>query len=385
MWKRFVAFSVVLVVLGSSIVGAVNFLVNPYDIFSCSESKYFKNKPLLESFQRPYKAAKTNSLQPETLIFGTSRTDRGIDPDNQNFDKPHLIFNASLNSATPIEAEKFFDEALSNQKFKRFIYGVDLFSFYAKDLTRDGFDSDAFEPFPLKYIFSISVFIDSIKTIVKSDTASPYYENGKMAEINLKKELDNADGHKKLFLSSEKSYVMHTYNDDFLITQQEHWKAFERILDKAHKHNIEVILFISPSHARQWEVLSVRQDWSVFEKFREKLVAINENEALKNNRASFVLWDFAGYHESTTENVPNDPKIQMKWYWDSSHYKKELGDIVLDRIFDGNFSGGAEYQDFGIKLTSHNIYTHLGKIRTDRKQWQTSHLKDVAEIQALKR
>ena len=83
--------------------------------------------------------------------------------------------------------------------------------------------------------------------------------------------------------------------------------------------------------------------------------------------------------------MPDDPKARMKWYWDSSHYKKELGDIVLDRMFDGNFSGGGDCPDFGVKLTSQNIDAHLSKLRTDRAKWRASNPVDVAEIDALKK
>lgn len=74
----------------------------------------------------------------------------------------------------------------------------------------------------------------------------------------------------------------------------------------------------------------------------------------------------------------------MRWYWDSSHYKKEIGDIVLDRMFDGNFSGGKNYPNFGVKLTHQTIEAHLSKLRTDRTRWQLTHQADLAEIKALK-
>ncbi len=131
-------------------------------------------------------------------------------------------------------------------------------------------------------------------------------------------------------------------------------------------------------------MLAITQGWEVFEEFRRKLITVNGKVALQNNKSPFILWDFAGYHQLTTETVPNNPKVKMKWYWDSSHYKKELGDIVLDRMFDGNFSGGLDYQDFGIKLTSQNIEDHLAKLRTEREQWRSTHPEDVAEIETLK-
>jgi hypothetical protein len=51
----------------------------------------------------------------------------------------------------------------------------------------------------------------------------------------------------------------------------------------------------------------------------------------------------------------------MKYHWEASHYKKELGDIVLERLL--NIS---PYKDFGVELNSENIDSHIQKLRDDR-------------------
>ena len=62
--------------------------------------------------------------------------------------------------------------------------------------------------------------------------------------------------------------------------------------------------------------------------------------------------------------VPSKPEIAMQYYWESSHYKKELGDIVLDRLLDIS-----PYKDFGIELNSQNIDNHIQKLRDDREKY----------------
>jgi len=52
-------------------------------------------------------------------------------------------------------------------------------------------------------------------------------------------------------------------------------------------------------------------------------------------------------------------------------------------LLNGNFSGGQNYQDFGVKLTKENIESHLTKLRTEREIWSKTHLQDVTEIEAL--
>ena len=71
--------------------------------------------------------------------------------------------------------------------------------------------------------------------------------------------------------------------------------------------------------------------------------------------------DFSIYHELTAETVPTNPKEEMKYHWEASHYKKELGDILLDRLLDVS-----EYKDFGVELNSQNINKHIQNLREDR-------------------
>ena len=64
--------------------------------------------------------------------------------------------------------------------------------------------------------------------------------------------------------------------------------------------------------------------------------------------------DFSVYNFLTSEIVPINKNIQMKYYWEGSHYKNELGLIVLDRL-----TGNDKYKDFGVQLNIKNIDEYL--------------------------
>jgi hypothetical protein len=86
----------------------------------------------------------------------------------------------------------------------------------------------------------------------------------------------------------------------------------------------------------------------------------------------------------TAEAVPpkNDP-APMQWYWESSHYKKELGDRVLDRVFGYQAHGRTVAPDFGVLLTSANIEEHLASIRSAQAHYEAEHPEDLAELALL--
>ncbi|MBF0220187.1 MAG: hypothetical protein HQL49_11780, partial [Gammaproteobacteria bacterium] len=87
----------------------------------------------------------------------------------------------------------------------------------------------------------------------------------------------------------------------------------------------------------------------------------------------------------TSEPVPaaGDKESEMRWHWESSHYKKELGDLVLDRIFDYHSADRKIPSDFGILLMPDNLEQHLAQIRADRERWRSTHSQDIAEIESL--
>jgi len=79
----------------------------------------------------------------------------------------------------------------------------------------------------------------------------------------------------------------------------------------------------------------------------------------------------------------DDSLARMRWYWECSHYRKELGDLILDRIFDHRAEGRTVPEDFGVLLTPANIEAHLARIREEQARYRTSHPEDVAEIEAI--
>ncbi len=54
----------------------------------------------------------------------------------------------------------------------------------------------------------------------------------------------------------------------------------------------------------------------------------------------------------------------LKYHWEASHYKHELGLIVLDRLI-----GKQEHLDFGVELNAENINKHLQQQKMDRHKF----------------
>ena len=123
------------------------------------------------------------------------------------------------------------------------------------------------------------------------------------------------------------------------------------IVETCQKKDIDIRVFIAPSHASNTESLNLLGLWSEFEKWKREIVKITP------------AWDFSGYNTITTEAIKDD----MEYYIDSFHYNKDAGDLILNRLL--AYQENKVPNDFGILITQKNIESHLDEIRKKRDIW----------------
>jgi hypothetical protein len=152
------------------------------------------------------------------------------------------------------------------------------------------------------------------------------------------------------------------------------------VIALAHARNIALKLFVSPSHARQWEVIATAGLTEKWQEWKRELVRINVEEAARVHRSPFPLWDFSGYNAISSEAVPaeGDMKSRMRWYSDSSHYTLALGNLLLDRM--AGVAAKELPDDFGVLLTPATLENQLAAIRRGHLAYRDTHPADEAEI-----
>ena len=348
---------------------------------------------------RMSKAAAIYQQNPLAIVLGSSRGEYGIDPDHPGWDTSS-VYNLSLSSANLYESFRYLQHAQAVQPLQQVVLMLDLLMFNASKPEQADFTEERLavnaknqpqqqNSSDLLILASLDTTFASVETIMKQykTEGSICLANGMRETTHNTINIHSSGGHHKAFLSNEKGYFNDTYDKFSLTTaQRNNWKTYQEILSLAQQQKIELHIAISPSHARQFETIAVKGIWSIFEQWKRQLVTLNESVAAEQGKIPFSLWDFSGYNHYTTEAVPplGDTETQMQWYWESSHYKKELGDLVLDRIFSYKHPERKIVKGFGVLLNSENIETHLQKLREDRQQWRVLHPEDVVEIEALK-
>ncbi|HSB51033.1 MAG TPA: hypothetical protein VLD40_00090, partial [Dissulfurispiraceae bacterium] len=159
----------------------------------------------------------------------------------------------------------------------------------------------------------------------------------------------------------------------------------ERLVEFCREHEIDLRIFTTPSHARNLEISAAMGSWARIEGGKRKLAELLARDAAAHRgKRDVPFYDFADYNSITTEALPLETgRPEMRNYWDSSHFKENVGDLVLDRLFGVNAPGRAVPSDFGVRVTASNIDSHLAGIRQRQAEYRASHREDVEALARL--
>lgn len=360
-------------------VALFNYTIDPYDVFDTPN--YFglnHSKPKKDNNDRLFKALDIIHLKPITVIIGSSRTKQGINPSHPVFAKdltvseiePRSTYNLAINGPNVYEIRRYLEHAIvNNPNLKEVVFGVDFFMFNETLKNQPSFSEDRLNKQnmtindAINALFSIDTIGASNETITASkqekDINGNYGKNGFMPNRNAK------DG-KNIWRFNQSIKLYFELHSDYKFSE-EYFAEFKKIVDLCQEKGIKLTVFISPSHATDMESIRATGKWKVSEEWKQKIVAITP------------VWDFSGYNSVTTQKIE---KI-MTNYSDSSHYTHEIGNWMLDKMFDRPNSKIPP--DFGLLLTPDNVNVYLDRINKDRKNWATINPEEVKLVEKLYR
>ena len=388
--RYFIHFLVSVLLFAGAMAG-FNWWVDPYAIYRDRELSLQQQQPILVMNERVFKTVGLARAKADVVILGTSRTDIGIGRDHQAF-QGKRVFSLATFGQPVRESRRLMEVALKQGKPQTIVLGLDFFAFNALFVPPPDFVEENYSPLrPYNLMLSISALSDSWKAVrrkvpVENDCC---YTNGFRTPQTLSR---MAGIYRKNFSDSERMYLMEKYlpypGCRFSFATDKAGSTLDDLramLRLAHRHHVDLRLFISPAHARQWETLAIAGLWEQWEEWKRELARINEAEAKQANAATFPLWDFSGYDAVSTEEVPSreDKKSVMRWYTDSGHYTPDLGKQIIQRMFEQTVGG--EPDTWGSMMDAPNLEAHLKRIRVARDCYRNTHRQDIAEIENIAR
>ena len=316
------------------------------------------------AYDRMAKAWQIRRNQPRGLLVGTSRVDWALDPNHPALRETTAeYFNAGLAGATVYEMYRYLQHAQRIRPLEQVIWGVDIESFNVGRKARASFEERRLAVDAANQPQWGSWTHDLPATLLTVDALRAARETWRRSRD--RPDLSRADllqrGNPVLedleadarWLAYQTGVREARGNLSALRRQQslllENLREYEQILSFAHRHRIDLRMFISPYHRSHLDVIRRSGNWRAFEGWKWQLMDRNRRVAEAHGREPFPLWDFSGYHEVATEPhpTPEDPDRVMRWYRDSSHYRKTTGDMILDRMF----GRPIPVQMFGFPLT----------------------------------
>ena len=131
------------------------------------------------------------------------------------------------------------------------------------------------------------------------------------------------------------------------------------------ERDIKLTVLIAPSHISLLEHFENVGYWETWEDGKRHLVTLaDELNQTYPDAPGISVWDFNGLTPYTTEPIPTleDTATRMTYFWDPGHFRKELGDLMLQRI---HAPDDQAVRPFGIQLNQDNIEPYLIDLRRD--------------------
>ncbi|MGB5396216.1 MAG: hypothetical protein WBN96_03640 [Gammaproteobacteria bacterium] len=376
-----------------------NKIVNPYDIFdspAIAGVNLYKSE--VERHTRLSKIYQVERIRPEVVLLASSR---GLVVSDQLISNNSglVSMNLSLPSASTYELYRLMQHAQAVHPLKKVILALDeeITNTVQKNYSEDRMMVDAnglvnTGKWLQKWrdVFYSLLSGDGLSSSIRTIRKQKMDPDRLNLDNYYSERIFNAGGHRQLFRNMEASILHgHSRESDDCIndvtdasgSSNERVIYFQKIVELAYRNNIELVIYISPVHARYYEAKCLVGEWKNIENMKRNVVRIVETVAKQEGNKPGTVWDFSGYNTITTEPVPaaGDRVSLMKWYLEGSHYSYKTAEIIFNTMF----NRGHDPADFGIKLDTGNIEDHLNAIRAQRNAYIAAHGDVIKELKSI--
>jgi hypothetical protein len=372
-------------------VGAINRFVDPFGAFATTVNDRPQEAGLFGSNTRLAKAHVVSRFRPEAIILGSSRAEVGLSAAHEAW-QYERVYNLGLPQASIAEILEYYEHAIAAGSLKQAVLGLDFYQFNPMLEPRPDFDAcrlrnpgsawtrwrAALCDMPA-LLLSRRALGESIAQLRGRSKEADYLRDGSRNELAKEAEFRRAGYQHAAFLDSEFSYLnridlLGGFRTSNLAFEETAGPRFEALLRLSYEHGVDLRLFISPSHARQFELIREMGLWDEFVRWKRFLLATATSIAAEYASEPFPIWDLADYNVFSQEALPplEDREARMKWYWESSHYNRSLGQRVLNLVLAGRDEG------IGRQIEADDIDSWLAALELRRAKYARAAENDLA-------
>lgn len=358
-------------------------------------------KPELSRHVEEIKLTQAIKLKPDTLILGNSRAEIGFDPESPMVMRHgYSAYNLAIRGTTIDSAARELEYLLKKGVVpKRMVIALDFVDFMQIRPEKSSSESSRLGGSPglpvdgwfwrFDSLFSMTSIKDALKTLlIQHDEEAATMTRRGFNPLREYEALARSEGYYVLFRQraeeNAKVYLKKAGGrlDDVQV------KLFRHLLQQAANSGIEVNVVIYPYHA---QILALFEKTGLFDYFTQwKRIVVSEVADISSRQTvvPVKVFDFSGYGPHQCEVIPakGDLRSVSRWYWEAGHFKKALGELVLQRIFSDSATGESETDNpniFGTKLNAENFNSNLERIDRERQRCASVNPLLFGEIDAL--
>jgi hypothetical protein len=390
----------------------VNVVVDPFGMYRILERSGFNaHKPAIQHRVRLAKAYEIRQIKPRGIILGTSRTHLGLRPSHDGWDPTaRPVYNLAFDGATTKEMYQYLVHSQAVRPLRQVVLGLDTYhATLAPATVRPDFDPQLLDPVAilglpsllradLKILSSLDTLSASVKTVASQGDGQPEWfarDGQRLGEVFFRRpgERFQQIGPRAYFEEIDRLEVGFKHEGGVSTrsaagpqtASETSLHYIRQIVAFCRREGVDLRIFIAPEHAHQLEITAAIGAWGTIENAKRNLVQLLSEDAAQHPDAPpIALWDFSGYSSVTTEALPAPgSRAEMRFYWDSSHFKDIVGDLVLDRVFGASDSRRTVPPDFGVRLNADTIDAALAHLRADQLAYRRTNPEDAMWIQSL--
>lgn len=373
-WRSYVTIFAGASALVTCAVGLMNYHVDPYLIHQWDTPQVRELRPGREKLSAWGKTYALARFRPGIVYVGNSRTELGL-PTRTALFAGKEVFNGGLPGASLGDASAMVRHAGAVGRLETVIWGIDAPSFYMETGNTD-FDRELVATDRLylvrrwlinvKRALTTDMSMDSIR-LLRGTFGRSCHSNlalyGQRDEVCVRQRSEGWRGTSHAIVPRVREYIRGTG------PTAEAMAALDNSLADLCKAGSQVRLFIHPTHAMTSDALYRAGKWAAMEAWQGQLAALGQRHRAAGCDAR--IFDFSGFNSITTEAVPQaSGASDMLYFWETSHYRDNVGEMILHRLF-GRDDGIPA--DFGVELTPRTVGGHLAAQRAARDRYHLDH------------
>lgn len=337
-----------------ALLASVNYYADPYGVWRYGlPGDTIQSRPAIRNQERMHKAHAVRLADADCLILGNSRVVVGLDPNHPLL--PEKTYNLGLSASNIYECYRYLQHAVAIKKPKLVLFAIDKGMFDAASTPEVDFDearlavaADGTPQPRWRYadipetLLSLDALVDSLKTL--RDKTGVKYKDGMRDEVLMNPYTQAA----KVLAENER---WKEGSRKFLWNKKDgsnaQRTAFVDLISFCHANNISASVITNPLHS---EMLNL--EIGEADSFKRWIIwvgnVIHRPDYMLTRSWSFVpsegrSWlegkqprftNFYGFNPISSEPFPSpeDRESKMRNYWEISHYRKAVGNLVIKRL-----------------------------------------------------